>query len=264
MSATTADPRADDDPEDGSPGRQVVLDGCVNFRDLGGYLTVDGRRTRWRRLFRADGLSRLSPSDREVLAGFELATVIDLRTRDEAETRGSFPVDHLPVNYLGLPLMDVLPTETELPSWHQSSYVASRYLEMVTASGATLAAAIDALAADEALPAVVHCSAGKDRTGVVSALVLAFLGVPDETIVVDYARSGPAMVQMLERLQAEYPESVEAVTRFAPAILNAAPETMVELLASVRASYGSYDGLVEALGVGDAVERLRAALLEPA
>jgi len=263
MSAT-AGPSPSDDTVDGSPGRRVVLDGCVNFRDLGGYRTVDGHRIRWRRLFRADGLSRLSPTDREVLAGFGLATVIDLRTREEAETRGSFPVDDLPVTYLGLPLMDVLPTETELPAWHESSYVASRYLDMITASGTTLAAALDALAVDGALPAVVHCSAGKDRTGVVSALVLAFLGIPDETIVADYAMSGPAMVHMLERLQAEYPESVEAVTRFAPAILNVAPETMVELLSSVRAAYGSYDGLVDALGVGDAVARLRATLLEPA
>jgi len=263
MSAA-ATPSPTDGSVDGSPERQVVLDGCVNFRDLGGYATADGRRTRWRRLFRADGLSRLSPADLAVLGGFGLTTVVDLRTRDEAETRGSFPVDAVPVTYHGLPLMDVLPTETELPDWKQSSYVASRYLQMVTASGATLAAAIEALAATDALPAVIHCSAGKDRTGVLSALVLAFLGVPDETIVADYALSGAAMVHLLERLKAEYPESVEAVTRFAPAILNVVPDTMVELLASVRAEYGSYDGLIDALGVAGAVGRLRTALLEPA
>jgi protein-tyrosine phosphatase len=246
------------------PGRRVVLEGCVNFRDLGGYATADGRRTRWRRLYRADGLSRLSPADLTTLTDLGLATVIDLRTRDEAEVRGSFPVDEVPVAYHGLPLMDLLPTEAELPDWHESSYVASRYLEMVTASGGTLAAAIEVLAGSGALPAVVHCSAGKDRTGVLAALLLAFLGVPDATIVEDYALSGPAMVRLIERLKAEYPESVEAVTRFAPAILNVAPETMVELLASVRAEFGSYRGLADALGVGEAVDRLGAALLEPA
>ena len=86
-----------------SPARRLPIDGCVNFRDLGGYQVADGRRVRWRRLFRADGLNRLSDEDQLLLSGLGLATVIDLRTLDEAEQRGSFPVDALPVAYHSLP-----------------------------------------------------------------------------------------------------------------------------------------------------------------
>ena len=74
-----------------------------------------------------------------------------------------------------------------------------------------------------------------------SALILAFLGVPDETIVEDYALSGPAMERLLEQIKAEYPDSVEEVERYAPAMLQVLPETMEEFLASLRTEYGSYD-----------------------
>jgi protein-tyrosine phosphatase len=246
------------------PGRVVALDGCVNFRDLGGYRTGDGRRVRWRRLFRADGLNRLSPADGEVLIGLGVATVIDLRTVDEATTRGRFPVDRVPVRYLDLPLTDVLPTAEELPSWREASYVASRYLDMVSAGGPVLARAIEALAAEGSLPAVFHCSAGKDRTGVLAALVLAFLGVPDETIVEDYVLSAAAMEHLLERLTAEYPDSVEEVRRYAPSILHVMPETMEEFLATVRSEHGGFAGLERSLGVRVSMDRLRRSVLEEA
>ncbi len=241
--------------------RTLDFEGCVNFRDLGGYRTLDGREIGWRRLFRADGLNKLTPADRDQLVGLGLATVIDLRTVDEAEQRGRFPVDLVPVRYVDLPLTDVLPSTEELPEWREASYVASRYGQMVSRGGPVLTRAIEVLASVDSLPAVVHCSAGKDRTGVLSALVLAFLGVPDETIVEDYALSGLAMERLLERLKAEYPDSVEAVEQFAPAILHVVPETMEQFLTSLRAEYGTYAGLAEALGVSAAVSRLEQTVL---
>jgi protein-tyrosine phosphatase len=98
------------DPASGPPGRALELEGCVNFRDLGGYRTSDGGTIRWRQLLRADGLHKLTEADRRQLIELGLATVIDLRTVDEAEQRGRFPVDVVPVTYIDLPLFDVLPT----------------------------------------------------------------------------------------------------------------------------------------------------------
>jgi protein-tyrosine phosphatase len=243
------------------PTRTLDFEGCVNFRDLGGYRTADGRMVAWRRLFRADGLNKLTAADRAQLLDLGLATVIDLRTLDEAEQRGSFPVDEVPVRYVGLPLTDVLPATEDLPDWREAAYVATRYGAMVSEGGPVLTEAIAVLASGGSLPAVMHCSAGKDRTGVLSALVLAFLGVPDETIVEDYALSAAAMGRLLQRLKAEYPEAADQVEKYAPAILHVVPETMEQFLASLLLEYGSYDELAAALGVLDDVVRLRATVL---
>jgi len=215
----------------------------------------------WRRLFRADGLNKLSDADLAKMTDLGLATVVDLRTLEEAEQRGSFPVERIPVAYVALPLTDVLPAAETLPDWKEASYVAARYGAMVSEGGPMLTSAIEALAGAGALPAVFHCSAGKDRTGVLSALLLAFLGVPDETIIEDYALSAAAMVRLLERLKAEYPEATEEVERYAPAVLHVVPETMEQFLAELRAEHGSYDGLAASLGVTDAVAVLRTSVL---
>ncbi|MGA7417785.1 MAG: tyrosine-protein phosphatase [Acidimicrobiales bacterium] len=250
------------EPGGAEPSRRLPIDGCVNFRDLGGYRVADGRRVRWRRLFRADGLSRLSEDDRSLLSDLGLATVIDLRTLDEAEQRGSFPVDALPVAYHSLPLTDVLPSPEELPSWAEASFVAARYADMLSGGSAVLKRSIEILAGPGALPAVFHCSAGKDRTGVLSALILAFLGVPDTVIAEDYALSGPAMNELLARLKGDYADAADVVEQFAPAILHAAPETMAQFLGEVRAEHGSYAALEHRLGVAEPMGQLRRDLLE--
>lgn len=243
------------------PTRNLQLDGSVNFRDLGGYPTADGRTVAWRRLFRADGLGSLSEADRQAVGQLGLATVVDLRTPEETERRGRFPVEHLPVRYHAFPLLDVMPTAEEAPSWTDPGYVTGRYLGMVRDGRAELAGAVEALAEPDALPAVFHCSAGKDRSGVLAALVLAFLGVPDEYVVSDYALSAEAMGSLFERIKAEYPAAVETVEQYAPTVLHVAPETMEDFLATLREEHGSYDALAASLGVAGAVERLRHALL---
>ncbi len=258
MSSPGIAPPHPDGPE---PSRTLAFDGCANFRDLGGYRTADGRQIGWRRLFRADGLHRLSESDHRRLIELGVATVIDLRTVDEATRRGRFPVEQVPVRYVDLPLTDVLPANEELPSWREASFVATRYVQMVAEGAPALTRAFEVLGSGGSLPAVFHCSAGKDRTGVLSALILAFLGVPDEVIVEDYALSATAMADLLEHIKAEYPEAVEQVEEVAPAVLRVMPETMEQFLALLRAEYGSYSELAGSLGVTGAVDRLGQAVL---
>src|SRR5580692_11651495 len=117
---------------DAEPSRRLAFDGCFNFRDLGGYPTADGRRTRWRRLFRADGLSRLTEGDMALLATLGIVTVIDLRTVLEADTQGRFPRDVDGVTYHHLPLTDTLPGEEETPDWDSAAFVSERYLGMLS------------------------------------------------------------------------------------------------------------------------------------
>jgi protein-tyrosine phosphatase len=247
---------------DAEPSRRLVFDGCFNFRDLGGYPTADGRRTRWRRLFRADGLSRLTEADLTLLASLGIVTVIDLRTILEADTQGRFPEDIDGVTYHHLPLTDTLPGEEETPDWDSAAFVSERYLGMLSEGTETISAALRLLADPDRQPAVFHCSVGKDRTGVLSALVLGFLGVPDDVIVADYALSYESMVLILAHLLERYPDAAEIVERYRPVILSAEPASMAGFVAGVRRTYGSFEALADVLGVTAEVDALRTELLD--
>ncbi len=243
------------------PSRKLAFEGCFNFRDLGGYPAAGGARTRWRRLFRADGLSRLTEKDREDLGALGVVTVIDLRTVLEADTQGRFPEDFDGVTYHHLPLTDTLPGEEESPDWQSASFVSERYLAMLSEGTETVTSALALLADPRRQPAVFHCSVGKDRTGVLSALVLGFLGVPDEVIVADYALSYEAMLAMYAHLKERYPDAEEIVERYRPVILSAEPASMAGFVAGVHRIYGSFDALAESLGVTAEVDALRAEIL---
>jgi protein-tyrosine phosphatase len=247
---------------DTDPSRKLTFGGCFNFRDLGGYPAAGGRRTRWRRLFRADGLGRLTENDFSTLATLGIVTVIDLRTILEADTQGRFPTNLDGVAYHHLPLTDTLPGEEETPDWDRASFVSDRYLAMLSEGTATVTDAIRLLADPQNQPAVFHCSVGKDRTGVLSALVLGFLGVPDQIIVDDYALSYGAMLEILAHLKERYPEASDIVERYRPVILSAEPASMAGFVAGVRSTYGSFEALAETLGLTTDIDLLRHEFLE--
>jgi protein-tyrosine phosphatase len=246
--------------------RLVTFESVHNFRDLGGYPTTDGRRTRWGRLFRADGLQRLTAADLEVLRPLGLRTVIDLRTVRELEERGSFPLDLHPADFHHLPVIDVTWARDEA---HQGrnpvEFLASQYGAMLAEGEPRLADAFRVLATPDALPAVFHCAAGKDRTGLLAALVLSALGVPDELVAEDYGLSRAAMERTLAWADRQAAE-VRARWEQVPSIhLAAEPEAMRRVLAELHARHGSVRAYVRSIGVGDAVlERLDDALLEDA
>ena len=244
------------------PTRHLALSGCFNFRDLGGYRAAGGGRLRWRTLFRADGLTRLDEADCRILAELGLSTVIDLRTRGEADERGRFPLELLAVSYHHLPLVDVLPPTEELEHYREPAFVTARYQEILREGSTSITRALHILAEPGNLPAVFHCSAGKDRTGVLAALVLGFLGVPVETIVWDYALSSQAMAAMVEWLRQENPDSADRIERLRPAVMSAPPESMSALLEELLDEYESFDTMADRLGLTDAVARLRHELLE--
>ena len=240
--------------------RMIVLEGAVNFRDLGGYEAGGGLRTRWRTLFRADGLGELTETDLSVLRDLGIRTVIDLRSGSELE-RGRFDVDAHPVAFHHFPFIDELPDAQDFD--RRPGLLGSQYQEIVRDAGHQILAALDVLAAPDALPAVFHCTAGKDRTGVLSAIVLSLLGVDEPTVVADYALSGAAMQRLREKLIAKYPEGRETIENI-DEVFSAEPAQMELLLDHVREHYGSVGAYVEGLGAERGlIEGLRAALLEP-
>jgi protein-tyrosine phosphatase len=241
--------------------RRIAFEGCFNFRDLGGYRTRDGRWVLPQRLYRADGPHALTRDDVVTLRSLELATVIDLRTPDEVEARGCFIALLDDVVEFHLPMIDVLPDTDALPDWIDPEVVATQYRAMLDGGAAAIAESLAILADPSAYPALFHCSAGKDRTGILAAVLLGVLGVSDRTIVADYALSAAAMQQLIDYYKQKYPDAGEQLARVAPAMVAAHPEAMASFIAGLRRDYGTFDDYAAALGVGSAVNHIRSAVL---
>ncbi|MHB1536613.1 MAG: tyrosine-protein phosphatase, partial [Acidimicrobiales bacterium] len=188
---------------------------------------------------------------------------IDLRTEAEVSRRGRIEWRSAEVAYHHLPMIDVLPPEDEYHAWDDPIHVAEQYVAMLSGGHETLRSALRLLSDPAAYPAVCHCMAGKDRTGILSALVLGLVGVADADIVADYALSAAAMTRLLERMRVERPDRQAQIDRDSAAIIAAEPATMEHFLARFRAEHGSFPMFAAALGLAGAAERLQEVLLEP-
>jgi protein-tyrosine phosphatase len=257
------------DGADGRSGaaavRALVVDGLLNVRDLGGLTTPDGRRVRRGRIVRSDNLRGLTDEGAVALVR-DLAPrlVVDLRTEQECarEGRGLAEVAH--VRYANLPLQPKAALTPEQMAAGLATNLFDDYVLQIRDNGATLLAALELLSDGEALPAVVHCTAGKDRTGVLVALLLDLLGVAREQIVADYAATTDNMPGILARIRSS-PFFQGNGLAAAPAwIFESTPETMRAFLAWLDEEVGGTERWATGNGLSpSAVQRLRANLLEP-
>ncbi len=167
------------------PPRHVPLEGMFNFRDLGGYEAGGGRFLRWRTLFRADDLNRLTSEGVDAFAELGVRSVLDLRTATELEKQGTIPTDRITVDHHHLPLLGKTWSKAMAPDEPSPSWTAQRYLEMLAGGAEPMRMSLEILAAPSSYPVVFHCAAGKDRTGVLAAVVLGLVGVSDDDIVDD-------------------------------------------------------------------------------
>jgi protein-tyrosine phosphatase len=245
--------------------RVVPLFAVHNFRDLGGYPTADGRETRWRRLFRADGLYRLTDDDARSVVGLGVRTVIDLRTANEVQTRGTFPVDDHDVAYHHLPVIDATWGETATPEIDDVvEFLVWAYREMLAEAAPRFADAMTLLADASVLPAVFHCAAGKDRTGILSALVLGSLRVDSDIIAADYGLTHQAMQRLVVWAREHQPELAELYAMMPPRFAAADPRAMTVILADIERAHGSVREYALAIGVSEAaLGRLEDELLTP-
>jgi protein-tyrosine phosphatase len=242
--------------------RLVPLDGPANFRDLGGYETDHGRRVRTGRLYRSDSLSYMSDADvQHVTEVLGLRTVVDLRAGNEVERFTHGPLEQLTVRVAHIPIVD----ETRRPDageTYQSMTLDALYLLMLDRFGHRFGAVLELLSDPEAQPAVFHCAAGKDRTGLVAMLVLGLLGVDADIIAADYALTHDRMEVLMERhlaraagdvAHAEVGQQKYAVDQVA----------MRGVIDRVIEEHGSIEAYVLAQGVGpEAIERMRSTLLD--
>ncbi|MBG0830718.1 tyrosine-protein phosphatase [Planomonospora sp. ID67723] len=200
--------------------RWIDLDGAVNVRDLGGLATVDGGTTRFGRVYRSDNLQGLTERDVErLVAELKLRHVIDLRSGPEVSLEGPGPLTRVPeVSIHHLTLFaeggkhtdvdaDTIDADRVLP-WQQRAEedlaelrVTGFYYAYLRDRPDSVVAALRAMAHDDGA-AIVHCAAGKDRTGVVCALALEVAGATREAIVADYVATGERIEGILARLRA--------------------------------------------------------------
>lgn len=241
-------------------GRHLLLQGSANFRDLGGYAGVDGRTIRWKRLFRSDALAHLTEPDLATLGPIGVTTIVDLRSHDELAESGPSPlIAAHGARHRHLPFL----SQSAAPvDYSQLPPLSELYVQMLERGAPTIKAVFELLADDATYPAVVHCAAGKDRTGVTVALVLRTLGVDDETIAADYALTGIAMERILDRLRAA--GRLEQLASIRPDMFTADAATMLGFLATIDRQFGGTDQILADSGVpSGATEQLRALLLEP-
>jgi len=250
--------------------RILNVDGAANFRDIGGYPTRDGRRVRWGRVYRSSYLAELTPDGVAQLEALGVRLTCDLRSEEEV----NMAPNRLPNGTRYLPL----PVAARENRWARlyTLFVDRRrmlvampntYRYLLIDRNPRLFGRILTELADEAnLPAIVHCSAGKDRTGLTVALLYLLLGVPDDIIIADYSlsnraypffrRLGESMIEPVRRLRL----TVDDITP----LLTAHPDTLRATLAHLRETYGTVEAyLLGPAGMDAAtLDRLRAIMLE--
>jgi protein-tyrosine phosphatase len=233
------------------PDRAIPFSRVFNFRDLGGYPTADGRTVAWRRLFRSDDLSRLASDDIERFAALGIRTVIDLRRPTEIAELGRMPA-FAGVDYRHIHLVHQLWPPTQHTGLDERiAFLIDRYRDLAIEAGEGIGEALRLIAEADAAPLVVHCIAGKDRTGIVAALTLYLLGVDHDTIVRDYTLSEPA------------DSAIRAVLGREPSRVAVAPAAAMRgFLAWLREHHGSVEAYVKSIGVtDDHIAAMRAHLL---
>lgn len=243
------------------PERRLPLDGASNFRDLGGYATTDGRRLRWRRLFRSDHLAALSERDHAMLQALGVRRSFDFRGVHERRAQ-AYAVPGLVQHHLGIEptvaqqMHALVEAHHALTPDRMVSLMEELYRRLVDEEAAVFASWFGHLMADDS-PAVFHCTAGKDRTGLAAALLLRALGVSQAVVEGDYLLTNHHYQRPAMAGHGVPDDALAVLWSVRPGFLHAA-------LARIDERHGGLDAyLAQRLGLDNAaLERLARLYLE--
>ncbi len=241
----------------------IDLEGAVNVRDLGGLPAEDGRQTVVGRLLRADNLQDLSPADvARLVDDIGVTTVVDLRSSAELRSEGPAPLEAVPgVRHAHHPVLPELGSATDAVaealltrirqdrSRFPDDPTCGHYLGYLEDRPDQVVAAMRSIARDRGA-ALVHCAAGKDRTGVVVALALTAVGVRPDAVIADYAATSDRVEAILGRLRRSRTYARDLDSQPATAHL-ARPETMEAFLQQMDSRYGGVGRWLADHGFGD-------------
>ena len=243
--------------------RNLAVEGSYNVRDLGGYPTADGHHTRWKVLVRAGNLDKVSAAGCQYLTDYGIKTVIDLRDEWEVDDFPNVFAQVEPVRYVNLPLIGNRLSEDEV--WKSEGQKLLRleelygnYLDHCQVQIGSIMGAIS----ESAGGTVFHCYAGKDRTGLIAALVLGAVGVSIEDIAEDYAQTSQHITHLVADWE-EYAVKNDYDMRLFERDAGAMPETMVNTCNYLTERYGGVKGYLASCGVRDSqIEALRRRFVE--
>lgn len=242
----------------------LARDGIFNLRDLGGTPAADEAVVAERLLVRADALHRSSAATVQALHDHGIRRVLDLRDDSERDEEGTFTTtEGLGIDVLHFPVLDPA-YEWEVVDVPREQVLAHRYIDILDSHGERFAAALSSVAEADGGVAY-HCAVGKDRTGLLTVLLLGALGSPREAIVADYTRSARVnalQVGWLRIFGRRYGDVDDE--EIAVGVWSARAETMEATLDHLDDAHGGVDGYLRVLGVGDdVVTELRGRLLRP-
>jgi protein-tyrosine phosphatase len=239
--------------------RRLAWEGLLNARDLGGYPTADGRETQWGAVVRSDNLTPLTEAGQAALVAYGVRSIVDLRGPEEARL---FPnpfavADAHGITYTNVPFQD--PAAYDFTEEPRS--LAAVYVTMLDHYRSRVAAVMTTVADAPAGGVLVHCMGGKDRTGLVAALLLDLAGVDRETIAADYAITREYLRPRDEEFVLNGPgdraERERVIAKY-----SARAEVMLEALEHVDDRYGGVESYLSEAGVSaERLSRLRERLL---
>lgn len=244
--------------------RHIPFDGIYNFRDLGGYRTREGQTVQWRQMFRSGELQHMTEDDAmRIKEEIRLASVLDLRSTKEMERHGIGRIPELRVSHNSIPFMGNPGSEQTLKRFKASLNMGEFYLYLFkhTKIGLRVSEALEMISRPENRPLVFHCVGGKDRTGVLAAIILSILGVSDTDIIDDYALTEKHMPGLISRISND-PQRAALFKKLPHFVADASTEAMAFFLAGVQQEFGSITGMMKSYGVSNAlIHRLKSTLL---
>lgn len=245
-----------------SRAEELSIDGLVNARDLGGLRNRDGQTILPRQVIRSDNPKGMTDQGQEELSEIVApALIVDLRMVLEVAREG-YTIGHDPARVVNLPMLPQSGVNQEQIDAGAAGSLVEDYLRQIDVNAGSIVEALRLISDPANRPVVIHCTAGKDRTGIVVAMLLDILGVDHEVIVADYHVTAGNMGPILERIRSAPVFQDNGLAAAPMWIFESHPETMREFLARMTRSYGGAEQWALANGLSaDEISRLRATLL---
>ncbi|WP_186375827.1 tyrosine-protein phosphatase [Hyella patelloides] len=220
--------------------RHLELAGCLNLRELGGYETTEGKQIKWRTLLRSDSLHCLPPSSQQQLINYGIKTIIDLRSPFELETAEYAFSNRAEIKYFNLPLVEENHRNIIESIKDQTLLELNRFFLEERAH--TIKTVLETIATQQ-IPVIIHCAVGKDRTGIITALLLAMAGVPITTIAEDYHLSERHLAPLYDRMRSK------AVREGFTHLLESPPQTIIDTFTYLDRDYGGVNNYLKNIGL---------------